>query len=92
METEGACDPPPTGRALATCTMIRMFCNTDHAKRWTLDHAPDSGYIADAVTVWRLAGPWYGDRVHPDFQPHTREHNQQLLEDVGLIGPCWNLP
>lgn len=77
---------------VATCTMIRMFCNTDHAERWTLDHAPETGYIADAVTVWRLAGPWYGDRVHPDFQPHTREHNQQLLEDVGLTGPFWRLP
>lgn len=77
---------------VATCTMIRMFCTRDHAEQWTTEHAPGAGYIADAVTVWRLAGPWYGDRVHPDFQPHTRDHNQQLLDSVGLTGPFWQLP
>ena len=77
---------------VGTCTMIRMFCTRDHAEQWTSEHAPSTGYITDAVTVWRLAQPWYGDRVHPDFQPHTREHNQQLLHDMGLHGEFWRLP
>lgn len=98
--------PPPAGLAVrfpkpaaqwwddvvATCTAIRTFCDRDHAEQWTNQHAPDSGYIADAVTVWRLAQPWYGDRLDPDFTPHTRDHNQALLDEVGLTGPFWNLP
>ncbi|MEA5456536.1 organomercurial lyase [Sinomonas sp. JGH33] len=77
---------------VATCTMIRMFCDRSHAEQWTEANAPGSGYIADARSVWRLAGPWYGDRLHPDFQPHSREHNQGLLDDCGLTGPFWRLP
>lgn len=77
---------------VGTCTMIRMFCDRGHAERWTADHAPGSGYVADATTVWQLAGPWYGDRLNPDFQPHSREHNQRLLDECGLTGPFWRLP
>lgn len=77
---------------VGTCTMIRMFCNRGHAQEWTADNAPGAGYIADATTVWRLAGPWYGDRLDPDFAPHSREHNQQLLDECGLTGSFWQLP
>lgn len=77
---------------VATCTMIRMFCSRDHAEAWTARHSPGAGYVADAGDVWRLAVPWYGHRVDPGFTPHTREHNQQLLEGVGLTGPFWQLP
>lgn len=77
---------------VGTCTLIRMFCDQDHAGRWTTQHAPGSGQVVAATTVWRLAQPWYGDRVDPDFHPHTREHNQRLLEDCGLTGDFWRLP
>ena len=43
-------------------------------------------------TLWRLALPWYGDRLDPDWEPHSRERNQALLQDVGLTGPFWALP
>ncbi|MEV0758686.1 alkylmercury lyase family protein [Nocardia sp. NPDC050435] len=77
---------------VGTCTMIRMFCDRDHAEQWTADNDPGGGYVVDATTVWRLAGPWYGDRLHPDFQPHSREFNQRLLDECGLTGPFWELP
>lgn len=77
---------------VATCTMIRTFCNRDHAQEWTAAHAPGTGYIASATQVWQLALPWYGDRLAPDFQPHTREHNQSLLAACGLTGEFWDLP
>lgn len=77
---------------VGTCTMIRMFCDRSHAEEWTEDNTPGSGYIAGATTVWQLAGPWYGDRLHPQFQPHSREHNQRLLDECGLTGPFWHLP
>ena len=75
-----------------TCTMIRTFCDRDHAERWAGENAPGRGHVAEAATIWRLAGPWYGDRLHPEFRPHSREHNQGLLDDCGLTGPFWRLP
>lgn len=77
---------------VATCTMIRLFCSNDHAERWTNEHAPASGYIAHAHTVWDLAQAWYGDRLDVHFRPHSREHNQQLLHERGLTGDFWQLP
>lgn len=77
---------------VATCTLIRLFCSRSHAEEWTARHAPGSGYIAGAETVWDLARVWYGDRLRPDFRPHTREHNQSLLTERGLTGEFWRLP
>lgn len=77
---------------VGTCTMIRLFCTREHAEQWTAENAPGQGYIAEARTVWDLAQAWYGDRIDQDFTPHTREHNQQLLEDRGLTGEFWRLP
>ncbi|WP_257879659.1 alkylmercury lyase family protein [Kocuria flava] len=102
----GPATPPPSELAVrfprpaaqwwddvvGTCTMIRLFCTQDHAERWTVEHAPATGYIADALTVWDLAQAWYGDRLDPDFIPHTREHNQDLLDERGLTGEFWRLP
>ncbi|MBU5421173.1 alkylmercury lyase family protein [Cellulomonas hominis] len=77
---------------VGTCTSIRMFCGPGHAERWTDRHAPGTGYVADARTVWSLATPWYGDRLDAQFEPHTREHNQALLDACGLTGAFWQLP
>lgn len=77
---------------VGTCTMIRTFCTHEHADRWTAEHAPATGYVAAASTVWELAGPWYGDRLDPNFHPHDRQTNQNLLDRVGLTGPFWELP
>lgn len=77
---------------VGTCTMIRVFCSRDHAEQWTSEHAPGEGYVANARTVWDLAQAWYGDRLDPSFEPHTREHNQTLLDERGLSGAFWRLP
>ncbi|MBB5833047.1 hypothetical protein [Brachybacterium aquaticum] len=53
---------------------------------------PGTGHIAPIRAVWELAQPWYGDRLDADFTPHTREHNQLLLENCGFTGEFWRLP
>lgn len=98
--------PPPVGLAIRfprpaaqwwddvveTCTMIRTFCDHSHAENWASSHAAGTGYVAPATQVWRLAQGWYGDRLAPDFQPHTREHNQALLTACNFTGAFWQLP
>jgi hypothetical protein len=71
---------------VATCTNIRAFCSEDHVTRSGDD------YVTDLQTLWKLAQPWYGDRLDPEWQPHSREHNQALLDSCGLTGPFWRLP
>ncbi len=71
---------------VATCTDIRAYCSEAHVTRTPND------YVTDLHTLWRLAIPWYGDRLDPDWEPHSRQHNQRLLDDAGLTGPFWALP
>jgi hypothetical protein len=77
---------------VATCTAIRLFCDTAHAQTWAQDTGQHLGQIVSAAQVWALAAPWYGDRLTATFRPHSREHNQRLLDDLGLSGSFWRLP
>ncbi len=75
-----------------TCSHIFSFCTTEHAAAWTEQFAPGAGYITSATTIWGLAQEWYGDRLDPDFSPHTKKFNQALLTACGLEGDFWRLP
>ena len=74
------------------CTDIRAFCSGEHVSEWRERTGAAAGYVTGLETLWRLAIPWYGDQLDPEWQPHTREHNQALLEECGLAGPFWALP
>jgi len=43
------------------------------------------------ATLSELAHAWWGDRFAPDWEPHTREQNQAILDRLGLVGPFWSL-
>ena len=77
---------------VATCTDIRAFCSPEHVSQWRGRTGAAEGYVTDLETLWRLAIPWYGDRLDPEWEPHTRAHNQALLDECGLTGPFWALP
>jgi len=76
---------------VSTCSGIRLFCNRGHAQAW-MTTTGSSGELVPAATVWSLAQPWYGDRLAPDYVPHSVEHNQELLAQHGLQGEFWQLP
>jgi hypothetical protein len=38
-----------------------------------------------------LAHAWWGDRLVADWQPHTREQNQAILDQLELTGDFWRL-
>lgn len=88
--------PRPAARwwddVVATCTAIRLSCDPGHARTWTRDTAQHEGKIVPATQVWALARPWYGDRLAPAYTPHSREHNQRILDNLGLSGTFWQLP
>jgi hypothetical protein len=68
-----------------TCTHIRTFCSADHVTE-------PAGLVVELERLYRLALPWYGDRLDPGWTPKPRGERQAILDDVGLTGAFWELP
>jgi hypothetical protein len=49
------------------------------------------GAVVALEQLQRLAAAWYGDRLHADWRPRTREESQAVFEAVGLTGDFWRL-
>jgi len=47
-------------------------CGKEHAHAWSERHTETDGQIVDAVTLWELAQPRYGDRLRQDYVPRDR--------------------
>ena len=56
------------------------------------ERATSPGATMPLRQLGELARAWWGDRLDPDWRPHTREQNQAILDAVGLTGPFWRLP
>jgi len=67
-----------------------IFRSEAHVQRWLGDRAP--GVAIRISTLAELANAWWGDRLSPDWQPHSRERNQAILDSIGLTGEFWRLP
>jgi len=66
-----------------------LFRSEDHVDRWLAGRTP--GATVPISKLAELADAWWGDRLDPAWEPHTREQNQQILDDLGLTGPYWRL-
>jgi hypothetical protein len=66
-----------------------LFRSEDHVDRWLAGRKP--GATIPVSKLADLAEAWWGDRLDPDWRPHTREQNQAILDGLGLTGPFWNL-
>lgn len=66
-----------------------LFRSEEHVDRWLAGRTP--GATISVSTLSDLAKAWWGDRLDPDWQPHSREKNQAILDRLGLSGPAWTL-
>jgi hypothetical protein len=66
-----------------------LFRSEDHVTQWLVGRAP--GATIPVAQLADLAAVWWGDRLDPDWRPHTREQNQAILSSVGLTDPFWDL-
>jgi hypothetical protein len=66
-----------------------LFRSEAHVDRWLGDRAV--GAVIPITKLAELAAAWWGDRLSPDWQPHTREQNQAILDGVGLTEDFWSL-
>jgi hypothetical protein len=69
---------------------MNLFRSEEHIARWLGDREPGATTSASALS--RLAHAWWGDRLAPDWTPHTRQQNQAILDELGLQGEFWELP
>jgi hypothetical protein len=66
-----------------------VFRSEAHVSTWLAGRAP--GVTISITRLAELANAWWGDRLAPDWRPHTREQNQAILERLGLTGLFWRL-
>lgn len=66
-----------------------LFRSEAHVDRWLGDR--EMGAVIPITKLAELAAAWWGDRLSPDWQPHTREQNQAILDGVGLTEDFWSL-
>ena len=69
---------------------MNLFRSEEHIERWL--GGRDPGTTITATKLSELAYAWWHDRLAVDWQPHTREHNQAILDRLGLTGGFWRLP
>jgi hypothetical protein len=66
-----------------------LFRSEDHVTSWLAGRPP--GATIPVTKLAELAEGWWGDRLDPDWRPHSREQNQAILDRLGLTGPFWKL-
>jgi hypothetical protein len=66
-----------------------LFRSEGHVTSWLAGRPP--GTTIPVTKLAELAEAWWGDRLDPNWQPHSREQNQAILDRLGLIGPFWKL-
>ncbi len=67
-----------------------LFRSEEHIAAWLAGRTP--GATISVAKLCELAHAWWGDRLAPDWRPHTRDQNQGILDRLGLTGPFWTLP
>lgn len=68
---------------------MNLFRSEEHIQRWLEGRTP--GATITAAKLCDLAHAWWGDRLSPDWTPHPREQNQEILDTLGLTGDFWRL-
>lgn len=68
---------------------MNLFRSEEHVSRWLGPRPP--GASIPVTTLCDLAHAWWDDRLSPQWTPHAREHNQAVLDRLGLVGEFWRL-
>lgn len=69
---------------------MNLFRSEEHVSDWLGRRVP--GATIPVAKLSELAHAWWDDRLPPDWRPHTRDQNQQILDELGLTGDFWRLP
>jgi hypothetical protein len=70
---------------------MNLFRSEEHVARWLEANGYEPGATLSTEQICDLAQAWWGDRLAPDWRPHTLEQNQAILDGLGLNGEFWRL-
>jgi hypothetical protein len=70
---------------------MNLFRSEEHVARWLEGNGYQAGATLSAEAICDLAQAWWSDRLASDWQPHTLEQNQAILDGLGLTGEFWRL-
>jgi hypothetical protein len=70
---------------------MNLFRSEEHVAQWLAQNGYGAGATIGSAKLGDLAHAWWCDRLAPDWQPHTREQNQSILDGLGLSGEFWRL-
>ncbi len=59
--------------------------------RWCRDRQVARGAVVPLEQVWRLAMPWYADRLDYGWTPRTPAAMEHLFAEAGLMGDFWRV-
>ena len=68
---------------------MNLFRSEEHVIRWIRGRHP--GVTLPVTKLCDRAHAWWGDRLSPQWRPHTREQNQAILDRLELTGDFWRL-
>jgi hypothetical protein len=68
---------------------MNLFRSEEHIARWLGDRRP--GATLSVTQLAELARAWWGDRLSPQWIPHTPQQNAAILASLGLGGDFWEL-
>ena len=68
---------------------MNLFRSEEHIDRWL--GGRDEGATISVTKLSEMAHAWWGDRLDPDWRPHTRDQNQEILDRLELTSPFWSL-
>jgi hypothetical protein len=69
---------------------MNLFRSEEHINRWLGTRRP--GATIAVAKLGELAAAWWSDRLAADWQPHSRDQNQAILDQLELTGEFWRLP
>ncbi|MGI8517272.1 MAG: hypothetical protein ACR2ME_02870 [Acidimicrobiia bacterium] len=68
---------------------MNLFRSEEHIAAWLAGRPP--GQTLTVSKLSELAFAWWDDRLAIDWEPHSRQENQAILDALGLTGPFWEL-
>jgi hypothetical protein len=69
---------------------MNLFRSEEHVDRWLGARPPGATITVSKLSA--LAHAWWQDRLDPNWRPHGRQQNQDILDRLGLTGAFWRLP
>ena len=68
-----------------------LFRADEHIENWRTQWNQPRGATLTIEQAWRLADAWYRNKMDPDWRRATLEETEDLLANLSLTGPFWNL-